>query len=152
MDTIRKVVLFVACAALAGCAINKETASFDPNMDLAGDSVFYVERFGPDKRGLEKIIADSLSTRGYIATYGEKGETPANATTVVTYVDKWQWDMTMYLIELTISFRDPQTGVAFATGNSYHTSLTRQSPENMVSEVLGNIFTADTNPEAIASK
>jgi len=31
-----------------------------------------------------------------------------------------------------------------ASGNSYHTSLTRKSPEEMVNEVLTNIF--KTNP------
>ena len=152
MSSIRKLVLLVTCAALAGCAINKETASFDPNMDLVGDEIFYVERFGPDNRGLEKIISDDLNTRGYTATFGEKGKAPDSATTIVTYVDKWQWDLTMYLIELTVAFRDPETGAAFATGNSYHTSLTRQSPEEMVGEVVDNIFTADTDPQAVASK
>ena len=54
--------------------------------------------------------------------------------------------MTNYLIELTINFRDPDTGVAFASGNSMHSSLTRQSPEEMIEEVLSNIFAADANP------
>jgi len=58
----------------------------------------------------------------------------------VTYVDKWMWDITMYLLELTITIRDPQTDYPLANGNSYHTSLTRKSPPEMVDEVLGNIF------------
>lgn len=152
MSIIRKLILLVTCAALAGCSINKETASFDPNKDLVGNEVFYVERFDSDKRGIEKIISDNLTKRGYSGTFGEKDSAPDNATTIVTYVDKWQWDITMYLIELTVAFRDPETGAAFATGNSYHTSLTRQSPEEMVDEVLDNIFTADTNPEAVGAE
>ena len=49
----------------------------------------------------------------------------------------------MYLIELTITFREPETRAAVGSGNSYHTSLTRLSPEQMVDEVLNNIVAAD---------
>ena len=44
------------------------------------------------------------------------------------------------MLELTITLRDPETKFPMATGNSYHTSLTRLSPEEMVEEVLGSIF------------
>lgn len=151
MSTIRKLVFLAACATIVGCA-NNETASFDPNKDLVGGEVFYVEKFGPDDRGLEVLIADNLSARGYATTSGPAGGAPDSASVVVTYADKWQWDITMYLIELTIAFRDPGSNAAFATGNSYHTSMTRLSPEKMIDEVLNNIFTADTDPDAVGKK
>jgi hypothetical protein len=50
------------------------------------------------------------------------------------------WDITMYMLELTITMSDAKTDFTLASGNSYHTSLTRKSPEEMVAEVLGNIF------------
>jgi hypothetical protein len=59
---------------------------------------------------------------------------------LVTYVDKWMWDMTMYMIELTITLRDPKTDYPIATGNSYNTSLTRKSQTEMVDEVVENIL------------
>jgi hypothetical protein len=52
------------------------------------------------------------------------------------------WDITMYMLELTINFRDPKNNFPLASGNSFHTSLTRKSPEEMVDEVLNNIQTA----------
>ena len=58
----------------------------------------------------------------------------------MTYVDKWMWDITMYLLELTVTIRDPQSDFPLATGNSLHTSLTRLSPPDMVKEVLDNIY------------
>mgnify|MGYP001104900281 FL=1 len=91
-------------------------------------------------------MADRITARGFEATAGEKGTTPDNATVLVTYVDKWMWDLTNYMIELTITFRDSESGVAYASGNSYHTSLTRLSPEEMIDEVLTNIFDADKEP------
>ena len=144
MKTLMRLVIIGACISLAGCAVNRATGTFDPGKDIVGSDVFYVERFGPDERELHKLIADDLSVRGYTVTFGEEGEAPDDATIIVTYVDKWMWDITMYLIELTVTFRDPASGAAVGSGNSYHTSLTRLSPEKMVNEVLTNIFSADT--------
>lgn len=152
MKILSKLFLVIVCVSLSGCAINRATGTFDPSMDMDQQDVFYVERFAPDKRELNKIIADNISARGYKATFGPAGEAPDDATIVVTYVDKWMWDITMYMIELTVTFRDPATGAAIGSGNSYHTSLTRLSPEEMIDEVLGNIFEADIDPdEQVAS-
>lgn len=142
---IRSAICTLVLLALTGCA-NRETANFAPDRDMSPDDVIYVERFDPDRRHLNRIIADQIATRGYAASAGEKENQPENTTVVVTYIDKWQWDMTNYLIELTINFRDPDTGTVFASGNSMHTSLTRKSPEEMIEEVLTNIFEADANP------
>jgi len=126
-----------------GACANRATATFDPGESIVRADVFYVERFPPDQRYLNKIIADNLGTRGYAVTTGEEGGAGSDATVIVTYRDKWQWDITMYLIELTITFRDPATNTTIATGNSYHTSLTRLSPEEMIDEVLNNMFAED---------
>jgi hypothetical protein len=50
------------------------------------------------------------------------------------------WDITIYLLELTVTFREPANLQPLAVGNSYHTSLTRKSPDEMVDEVLTNIL------------
>jgi hypothetical protein len=50
------------------------------------------------------------------------------------------WDITLYLLELTVTVREPANGQALAVGNSYHTSLTRQSSHEMVTELLNNIL------------
>ncbi|WP_346287730.1 hypothetical protein [Zoogloea sp.] len=65
---------------------------------------------------------------------------PPGVDGIVTYVEKWMWDITMYMLELTVVIRDPQSDFPLATGNSYHTSLTRKSPREMVDEVIGNIY------------
>lgn len=144
MNTLIRLVIIGACISLTGCSINRATGTFDPGEDIVKSDIFYVERFNADNRELHKLIADDISVRGYTVTFGEEGAAPDDATIIVTYVDKWMWDITMYLIELTITFRDPESGAAIGSGNSYHTSLTRLSPEEMVNEVLTNIFTADS--------
>lgn len=95
-------------------------------------------KFAPDKRGINNIIADKLGSMGYQVRTG--ADTAYREDVLVTYKDKWMWDITMYMIELTITLRDPKTEFPLATGNSFHTSLTRKSPQEMVDEVIGNIF------------
>lgn len=141
-NTILLIVTF-SMLALSGC-MNRATATFDPDRDIVRADTFYIEKFPPDTHALNQLIVDDLAARGYTATTGLEGDNPPeDADIIVTYRDKWQWDITMYMIELTISFRDPGTGAAFASGNSYHTSLTRKSPEAMINEVLTNIFNED---------
>jgi hypothetical protein len=127
------VVIFFA----SGC-INRATAIKNPTTDLSTIKSIYVTKYAPDRRGIHKLIADKLEKRGFIVETGV--DTPSNVDAVVTYKDKWMWDITMYMIELNIAIRNPKTNFPFASGNSYHTSLTRKSPEEMVDEVINNIF------------
>ncbi|HEY5691625.1 MAG TPA: hypothetical protein VIS49_09225 [Cyclobacteriaceae bacterium] len=83
---------------------------------------------------------DELSKRGFKASTGLVNLAPKDVDAIVTYQDKWQWELTMYMIELKIFFREPETQNLLASGQSYHSSLSRNSPEEMVSEVLSNIF------------
>ncbi len=134
------VVCLVAVVNLYGCAINRASASVSPDVEISQLMKFYVVRFGPDDRFINKLITNQLINMGYEATTGPEDKAPNYVDAVVTYQDKWQWDISMYMLELDITFRNPKTSVLLAVGNSYHTSLTRKSPEEMVKEVLNNIF------------
>jgi hypothetical protein len=127
--------LLALLTLLHGCAVNRATATVDQTTDLSTLKVFYVKKYSEDTRDTNVIIKDKLVEMGF-----QVSETETNVDAIVTYVDKWFWDITMYMLELTISLRDPKTDFPLATGNSYHTSMTRKSPEGMVDEVLTNIF------------
>jgi hypothetical protein len=122
----------------SGCAVNRATATVENPASLNGLKTVHVSKLAADGRGIDGLIADKLRTRGYAVTNGT--EKPSNVDALVTYKDKWMWDITMYMLELTITIRDPQTDFPLATGNSFHTSLTRKSPTEMVDEVIENIF------------
>ena len=124
-----------ALTLLYGCASNRATATVDQTTDLSTLQVFYVKKYSEDTRDTNIIIRDKLVEMGF-----QVSETETDVDAIVTYVDKWFWDITMYMLELTITLRDPNTDFPLATGNSYHTSMTRKSPEGMVDEVLTNIF------------
>lgn len=136
--SITAAVLIVAL--VGGCAINRESATVTEGEDISGLKSFYVVKFEPDDSDINHLIRDELVVLGYDATTGPEAGVPQGVDAVVTYRDKWMWDITMYMIELTITLRNPETNYPLAVGDSYHTSLTRLTPENMVKEVLANIF------------
>jgi hypothetical protein len=139
----RVVLLALALGALfltSGCAVNRATASASPGVDISNVKAVYVVQLPSDQRGIEKLIRDNFIKRGLTATSGPELPQPPKVDAVVTYVDKWMWDITMYMLELTITLRNPANNFPLAAGNSFHTSLTRLTPEAMVDEVLGNIF------------
>lgn len=130
--------IVTASVFMTGCAVNRATATVDPSARLDTLRSVQVKKLEGEDGTVHKLIADKLRARGYAVA--SDGQAPGEADAVVTYVDKWMWDITMYLLELTITIRDPKTDYPLATGNSFHTSLTRKSPPDMVDEVLGNIF------------
>lgn len=111
-----------------------------PGANLSTIKKIYVVHIPVDKRSVNQIIADALTARGYIATTGEAAATPADVDAVVTYQDKWMWDITMYMVQLDIQIRKPVGEIPLATGSSMRTSLVRKSPSEMVEEVLDQIF------------
>jgi len=131
--------VFFTILFLSGCSVNKTKATVDPSANLTQINKVFVQKFAPDNRGIELLIANKFRSMGYEVS---SGSIPANKQfdVVITYRDKWMWDITMYMIELTITIRDPKSNFPLASGNSYHTSLTRKSPEEMVNEVVNNIF------------
>jgi hypothetical protein len=129
-----------ALVFISGCS-NRATATLSPGADLSKLKTFYVVHQPKDTHSLHNLISDKLVKEGYSATAGpELPQSSYKVDSIVTYVDRWMWDITLYLLELTVTFRDATNGFPLAVGNSYHTSLTRKSPEEMVDEVLTNIL------------
>ena len=140
-----------ALLSVSGCS-NSATATISPGADLTRVKSFYVVHQPKDTHGVENLIRDRLVKDGFAAEAGpELPQASYKAAAVVTYVDRWMWDMTLYLLELTITFRDANNGFPLAVGNSYHTSLTRKSPPEMVDEILTNVFNASKQTAKPAS-
>jgi hypothetical protein len=134
-----KKVLFVFLIFLgffmSGCSSKLSSATI-PGASLEEKGKFYVVRFVPDKRNMHMLIADRLTMMGFNAVAGEKSDIPYNINTIVTYIDHWQWDMTMYMIDINIQFRDAKDGSLIMNGKSYRTSLVRKNPDEMIKETL----------------
>lgn len=132
-------ILGVIATMTTGCAVNRASGSVDPSADLSALKIMYVKKIPEETGGTNVLITDKLRSKGVVVTTGTEPP-PSNVDAVVTYIDRWMWDITMYMLELTITIRDPKTDFPLATGNSFQTSLTRLSPQEMVNEVVDNIY------------
>lgn len=130
-----------ALASMTGCATNRASASLMAGADLSKVKTIYVVKTVEDERGVNDLIKANLQKRGYQVTGGPAMKPPYPSDAVVTYIDKWFWDITMYMLQLNITVRD-SAEFPLASGNSLHTSLTRKSPPEMVEEVVTNILNA----------
>jgi len=103
-----------------GCVSQSSLDGFELPVDTRQSSLTFAVRHQPDdERRLDQTISEVLRTRGLKIVTGDAE--PADY--VVSYIDRWQWDMRMYLIDLRIDIRDAKTNVLVATGRSYQTSL-----------------------------
>mgnify|MGYP006081095009 CR=1 FL=1 len=123
----------------SGCATRLDS-SISPGANLAKIESVFVKKLPADGRGIERLIAIELNSMGYKAVHGTVMPTDQVFDAIVEYQDKWMWDMTMYMLELRMQIIEPTNRFTIATGESYRTSLARKTPENMVKEVLGEIF------------
>lgn len=128
----------LALLAAGGCAINRTSATADDSLRWETIKTMHVKQFEGRDGSTKQLIAEKFRSRGFTVTADPEPMPQVDA--VVTYVDKWWWDITMYMIELTITLREPKTDQPLAIGNSYHTSLTRKSQQEMVDEVVENIL------------
>lgn len=143
MKSVFKLLGFVLTMVLLGGCATSLVSDVDPQADLSTLQRFYVVKLPSDKRGVQDLIVDELRSMGKEAESGVESRAPMPVDAVITYEDKWMWDITMYMLELRIGIRDPETNYKFASGYSYRTSMARKPPEEMVTEVLGEIFGND---------
>ena len=68
---------------------------------------------------------------GFTATAGpELPQSSYQADSIITYADRWMWDITLYLLELTVTLRDTSNDFPLVVGNSFHTSFQNISGGN----------------------
>jgi len=131
--------LLLVCLVLPACSATLNAKKM-PGTDLSKLKTFYVQKLPADERGVEQLIAQRLTHMGFTATSGASDTPSSPVDAIVTYQDKWMWDITMYMLQLDMQVRDPRSGMVLVSGQSIRTSLVRKDPEGMVEEVLTEMF------------
>jgi hypothetical protein len=132
--------LMGVCIYLSGCSLAKVDSRITPNTDLNRYETYYVVWHAKDERHIDEIIRDEMQVLGINAQSGPPDQQPVEIDVVVTYEDRWMWDMSNYLMTLTLDFHDSKSNVLLATGQSYRPSLERKPPDFMAREILEAIF------------
>jgi len=131
---------FFIISFLLGCSIVDLKSSQIPGADLSSIDRLYVVHFEPDRRNLHGVIRDELIEMGFQADSGPGSKIPNDIDAVVTYEDRWFWDLSNYMLRLNIEIRNPKTNYPLAIGESIRTSMARKNPDEMAREVLESIF------------
>ena len=135
---IRSILIVVLLVTFSGCA-NRAVVDRHKSFNLESIKSLHIKNSDGGGDELIPVIESKLREMGYSKiTIGDDVSPSADA--VITYKDKWMWDLTMYMVELTITVRDKQSWTPLATGNSMHSSFSRKSEKEMVGEVLTNLF------------
>jgi hypothetical protein len=130
----------IACIAglLSACATLESAKAPDANIKALKS--FYVVQEAGDDHAIDKLIAGRLTGLGFNASYGEAPQPASRVDAIVTYQDRWMWDITMYMLKLDVQLHDGESGAVIAKAQSMRPSLQRKSPDAMVQEVLGEIL------------
>lgn len=146
---IRNLFLLLSLAALTGC-VGSATGQIIPSELTASENSFYVAHQPEDSRNLHNDIASALQSRGISATAGPADGKPSTADYVVTYIDRWQWDMRMYLSDLRIEVRDALDNSLMGFGQSAQSSFKAmgKTHEDVITAALDQLLgTGSANAE-----
>jgi hypothetical protein len=133
--------LAVALAGLlvAGC----QSVQGDRLNDAArtANAAFFVEHQPKDTRHLDLQIAEAFAARGVTVTPRRE-----EAAYVVTYEDRWSWDMRPFLRDLKIEVRDAKTGTIVGMGRSKQDSLSAMGKSfgDVIDRAVGAMFQEQT--------
>ena len=129
-------------SALPSC-VHQNTRQLAPGLSEAGVArmrTFYVRKDADDEHKLGEEIVGALQGMGYRATTGSAPSPSGRVDGVITYSDKWMWDITMYMISLDVQLREPGSDATLATAKTVRTSLVRKSQKEMVRETLAKLL------------
>jgi hypothetical protein len=110
-----------------------------PGSRLAEMQRFYVQHQPEDPRDIHLDIQRELASFGVQVDAGD-GPPQGDYDAIVTYVDRYIWDMTMYCLQLTVYIRDTKTGYITATGWSWRPSLVRKTPQGHARLIFTELF------------
>ena len=131
-----------AAAVLLTACVGNTSGQLTLARDVANQGTYYVQRQPADERDLASLIAKNMQGRAMRATAGPESAKPADVTYLVTYVDKWMWDMRMYLYDLRIEVRDAKDQSILGYGQSMQSSLKAmgQTHEDVIDTALDQLF------------
>ena len=133
--------VLVTVLLLTGCS-HKHYGVTYPNHDINDLGKVFVECQTYEKMQFPLVcgdITDEIALLGYDVSKGKKEEITDETKVLVSYVDNWYWDMSMYMIRLEMKVREKATNELIAESVVERTSLIRKNTKEMAREVLSEM-------------
>ena len=125
---------------LSSCATVDVGSYIASDADLSKSSVYYIVFASEDEQGLHELLRENMSSRGYNVASGFEDRIPENVDYVLRYGGQWQWDITWYLLNMDLKIYHAENQLLAASAHSLRTSLVRKSTDEVISEVLDQLF------------
>jgi hypothetical protein len=113
-----------------------------PGSRLSEMRRFYVQHHEGDSRDVHLAIQEEMRAFGLDVDAG-KGPPTGEYDAIVTYADRYTWDVTMFCIRLTVYIQDTETGYITATGWSWRPSTVRKTPKGHARLIFSELFGRD---------
>ncbi len=139
---IRGAIIAITSALVVGCSA-AVTGYVVPGEQLEPDGSYFIVFTADDDHGLHELLRNELAAYRPNTTSGFADRMPDGTDYLVEYDAQWQWDITWYLLVLTVRVYDPATRLMIATASSTRTSGARTAPDKMVTEALAELFSSE---------
>lgn len=122
---IRPILLALLSLCFSGCSSVVDAKYYSNHLRLESMKRAYVVHDPGSTYGCANAAEEALIARGLTVTSGFIQDKPADADFYVEVIDRWQWDLAMYLASLDIRFVDNATGDLITLGTfrqgAFHT-------------------------------
>ena len=115
MKTSAWFILALASFCLGGC-YTIDPPKYHKSVRLESMKAAYLVRDPESTQGCANAAEEALTARRVKVTSGFLQQKPKDVDFYVEVVDRWRWDVAMYLSALEIRFRDNMSGELIATG------------------------------------
>ncbi len=112
-----------------------------PSVALEAGARVHVVKHANSSRDIDLYLRNSFAKRGYPSTSGAQAEMPSGTQFYVTYVDRWYWDLAMYLLSLDVTMHDAKSG-SVINSSRYKNGFfhTYPSPEKKSDELVARLL------------
>jgi hypothetical protein len=142
------VLLAVSIFCFSGCSSVVESR-YHKNVRLDSLKKAYVVHDPGSTLGCANAAEEGLAARGVTVTSGNIQDKPKDADFYVEVVDRWQWDVAMFLASLEIRFIENATGNMIATGSFRQSTFFHTFPDarKKTIEVIDAIYSREPAPK-----
>lgn len=145
---IKPLLLALLAVCFSGCSSVVESKYYSDHVRLDSMKRAYVVHDPGSTYGCANAAQEALAERGLTVTSGYIQNKPTDADFYIEVIDRWQWDVAMYLAALEIRFMDNATGDVIATGTYRQSTFFHTFPDTRQKtfEVIASVYKSQPTP------